>query len=76
MFDVKVGDILLCNKDSPWAARVRKGDLVKVVSVNFKNDEYASFSYYKLGSYQDNLAWSGNTRYNWFEPFSEDLENK
>lgn len=75
MFDVKVGDILLCKKDRPWSAPTRVGDMVKITRVYYKEDDgRVDFKYNIIGREKDN--WSGSNIFDAFEPFSEDLENK
>lgn len=76
MFDVKVGDKLICNKDRPWAAPTQKGERVTITKIEDYGNGEIRFCY-KRDDVQDGISrWVGNNTCNWFSPIHVDLENK
>lgn len=76
MFDVKVGDKLVCKKNSPFGAWTQFGEEIVVTSVEKLRNGTTRFKYKRTGINADGCNWSANTAYDWFEHFVIDLENK
>lgn len=77
MFDVKVGDMLRCNKNRPLAAGIKEGDIVKVVQAERWGElGETTFSFVSEMRDSDGLKWVGNNFCGYFEAMPVDLENK
>lgn len=76
MFDVNVGDRLLCKRNGPFGAWTKAGEEVLVTAVEKLGDGTTRFKYKRTGTREDGLSWVANTEYDWFEPVAIDLENK
>ena len=75
MYDVKVGDRLLCTRDGPWGAyTTKKGDTVIVTKVANLGGSALEFCY--KNERPDIHVWFGNNTLSYFTPLSVDLENK
>ena len=76
MFDVKVGDKLICNKDRPWSAWTRKGETITITGIEDLGKGKINFRYKRDGVEDGISRWVGNNTCDWFLPIHVNLENK